>query len=145
MSSPSIASYFNVRKRAATDDISSSRHKLSRLDGTNETQNRAQALLERAILAKNKLADSDTIQQSKISFPPNNSKIIEQTKAKPIEVVRRSSRRNTKRASETETKDTLKQPKIVKFTLGGSLSPRKKTVCLIFIKKQISLFFFPFS
>lgn len=148
MSSPSIASYFNVRKRAATDDISNSRHKLSRLDNASESSNRAQALLERAILAKNKLADADALQASKGTVSDFTKKIIENvpTKAKPI-IVRRSSRRTTKR-SETETKESLKQPKIVKFTLGGSLSPRKKTVCQ-FIRKEkqkqfpkISEFFF---
>lgn len=129
MSSPSIASYFNVRKRAATDDISSARHKLSRLDSGNESSNRAQALLERAILAKNKLVDADTFGAPKPTVAINNAKTVQAvpTKAKPV-AVRRSSRRPTK-PSETETKESLKQPKIVKFTLGGSLSPRKKTVC----------------
>lgn len=130
MSSPSIASYFNVRKRAAADDIVNARNKVSRLDGTNESSNRAQALLERAILAKNKLVDADTFGKS--TPVASNAKIVESValQAKPASE-KRTTRRTAKRAATTTTtdaanKEPLKQQKIVKFTLGGSLSPRKK-------------------
>lgn len=137
MSSPSISSYFNVRKRAATDDISSARHKLSRLNSGNESSHRAQALLEHALLAKNKLVDGDTFSVAKPTVATNIAKNIQAVPAKAKSVaVRRSSRRPTK-TSETETKDSLKQPKIVKFTLGGSLSPRKNTVCIVFFFNSI--------
>lgn len=135
MASPSIASYFNVRKRPATDDILNARNKVSRLDGTTtDSIGRAQSLVERAILAKNKLVDADTF--------GTKTKLIESVA--PVQGARekRTVRRGTKRtASSTQSsvganvaatstapanKETLKQPKIVKFTLGGSLSPRKK-------------------
>lgn len=131
MASPSIASYFNVRKRAATDDIANARSKVSRLDGSSESSSRAQALLQRAILAKNKLVDADTFGSSPITSTVSNANPVETTpiQAKPS-TEKRTTRRTAKRAattvSEAPTKESLKQPKIVKFTLGGSLSPRKK-------------------
>lgn len=133
MASPSIASYFNVRKRAAADDIVNARNKVSRLESTNESSNRAQALVERAILAKNKLVDADTFGTSSSTTTVNNTKVIESApvQAKPA-IEKRNTRRTAKRtASTTATnaaaKESLKQQKIVKFTLGGSLSPRKKS------------------
>lgn len=134
MASPSIASYFNVRKRAATDDIVNARNKVSRLDGgTSDSIGRAQSLVDRAILTKNKLVDADT-------FGSTTAKIAETVA--PVQAARekRTVRRGTKRAASSAQpsvctnfaattapapKETLKQPKIVKFTLGGSLSPRK--------------------
>lgn len=125
MASPSIASYFNVRKRAATDDIVNARNKVSRLDGTTGPIGRAQSLVERAILTKNKLVDADTF--------GSVAKIAETVA--PVQGARekRTVRRTTKRTASIQppagaTAETLKQPKIVKFTLGGSLSPRKKSI-----------------
>lgn len=126
MASPSIASYFNVRKRAAVDDIVNTRNKVSRLDSPSEASDRAHALVERAILAKNKLVDADF---AKVTASTNNSKIVESVQPQLKPSIRRTTRRTTKRtiaAATTTTENTLKQPKIVKFTLGGSLSPRKK-------------------
>lgn len=122
MASPSIASYFNIRKRAAAEDIVNARNKLSKLETTTESSGRAQALVERAILAKNKLADAGL-----------DAKIIETAPAKVTPVQRRTTRRTVKRtavvnATETADSNSLKQQKIVKFTLGGSLSPRKKSI-----------------
>lgn len=135
MSSPSIASYFNVRKRAAADDIVNARNKVSRLDGSNASSTRAQALLERAILAKNKSVDADTFGTKPSSPIANNAKIIESItpQAKPVSE-KRTTRRTAKRSATTTTtdaanKEPLKQQKIVRFTLGGSLSPRKKATC----------------
>lgn len=138
MSSPSIASYFNVRKRAAADDIVNSRIKVSRIEGTDQSSNRAQALLERAILAKNKLVDADTFGRNAIVSSGNNSaKIVENVNAalqSKSSSDRRTTRRTAKRTATTTiladaaNKEPLKQQKIVKFTLGGSLSPRKKAV-----------------
>lgn len=134
MASPSIASYFNVRKRAAADDIVNARNKVSRLETTNESSLRAQALVERAILAKNKLVDADTFGTGPITATVNNAKVVElaPAPAKPT-IEKRTTRRTAKRtATATSTsaanKEQLKQQKIVKFTLGGSLSPRKKSI-----------------
>lgn len=133
MASPSIASYFNVRKRAAADDIVNARNKVSRLESTNESSNRAQTLVERAILAKNKLVDADTFGTSPSTVTVNNAKIIESAPVLAKSTTeKRTTRRTAKRTatatstSSTASKESLKQPKIVKFTLGGSLSPRKK-------------------
>lgn len=127
MASPSIASFFNVRKRAAADDIVNARNKVLRLDSPNETTDRAKALVERAILAKNKLVDADL---STSTFSTTSAKIVKENapaQAKPS--VRRTTRRTIKRTNATTaTEEALKQPKIVKFTLGGSLSPRKKAI-----------------
>lgn len=128
MASPSIASYFTVRKRAAADDIVNARNKVSRIELTNDGSGRAKALVERAILAKNKLVDADTFGTSPITATVNNAKVVESA-PKPI-IEKRTTRRTAKRmgsSSEAANKDALKQPKIVKFTLGGSLSPRKNS------------------
>lgn len=132
MASPSIASYFNVRKRAAADDIVNARNKVIRLDGPNESTGRAQNLVERAILAKNKLVDADTFGSNPNTATVSNAKISETiTSQAKVPVEKRTTRRTAKRTTSTSidaaNKESLKQPKIVKFTLGGSLSPRKKS------------------
>lgn len=140
MASPSIASYFNVRKRAATDEVASARNKVSRLDGgtttTTDSIGRAQSLVNRAILTKNRLVNIDT-------FGTVTKKITETVAPEGVRE-KRTVRRGTKRTASstqpvggenaaaattttTANKESLKQPKIVKFTLGGSLSPRKKS------------------
>lgn len=120
MASPSVASYFNVRKRAAVDDLISGRSKVVCLDAdtSNGGGDTAQVIIDRNILAKNRLVDADLKSHSAkvVERPP--SILVKQSTSD-----RRSTRRTTKRA----TADTLNQPKIVKFTLGGTLSPRKKT------------------
>lgn len=136
MSSPSVASFFNVRKRAATDDILNARNKVSRLEGTNDASDRAKNLLERAILAKNKIVDAETnpVTPTTTTTAPSNSKIVEKTPASKLtNDQRRTTRRTVKRSTASTstsdaTKDGLKQPKIVRFTLGGTLSPRKKSI-----------------
>lgn len=123
MASPSIASYFNVRKRAAADEIVNARNKILRLDSV-ESSNEAQPTIDRNILAKNREVDADTK-----CFSGSNAKKI--TDAPQTTVAKTSERRTTKRIAKRSTRDsakeTLNQPKIVKFTLGGTLSPRKKT------------------
>lgn len=116
MASPSIASYFNVRKRAATDDIINSRNKVIRLDDGDNTEH-TESPVDRNIVAKNKLVDSDL-------------KCINVTRGKIAEgnktTERRTTRRTTKRNA-VESKEQSTQPKIVKFTLAGTLSPNKQT------------------
>lgn len=129
MASPSIASYFNVRKRAAVDDIANAKNKLIRLEGTTEASGRAQALVQRAIVAKNKLVDADTFGSGASNLTVISTKITESAPSQPKPTTeKRLTRRTTKRTAKTDAanKELLKQPKIVKFTLGGSLSPRKK-------------------
>lgn len=122
MASPSIASYFNVRKRAAADDIVNARNKVLRLDSA-DGGDHAQVGVDRNILAKNQLADADLrtvsggIATKVVELPPAPS-------VKPSE--KRVTRRTTKRTTAETAKNLVNQPKIVKFTLGGTLSPRKK-------------------
>lgn len=117
MASPSVASYFNVRKRAAADDIINARNKVVRLDADPSSggSDGAQVNIDRSILAKNRLVDADTVISAKVVERP------------PVTASKRTAttRRTTKRVK-SDAKESLNQPKIVKFTLGGTLSPRKK-------------------
>lgn len=118
MSSPSITSFFPAKKRAATDDIINSRNKLCRLEGSTTTSDRARNLLERAISGNNKTIKSET------SISSTSSNAIK-VSGKP-NVERQITRAVSKRsAAATASNINSKQQKIVKFTLGGSLSPRK--------------------
>lgn len=118
MSSPSITSFFPAKKRAATDDIINSRNKLCRLEGSSTTSNRARNLLERAISGNSKTVKSETTNSSTSS---NTTKISGKTNVER-QITRAVSKRS---AATTASIVNSKQQKIVKFTLGGSLSPRK--------------------
>lgn len=119
MSSPSITSFFTARKRAATDDIINSRHKLSRLEAPTPSSERAKTLLERAIATSSKANVVEAGSASATPSTTSTAKIAEKPAA--TERVTRLSKRSTATSSNSGTK----QQKIVKFTLGGSLSPRK--------------------
>lgn len=117
MASPSVASYFNVRKRAAADDIINARNKVVRLDADPSSggSDGAQVNIDRSILAKNRLVDADTVISAKVVERP------QVTASKRTATTRRTTKR-----VKSDAKESLNQPKIVKFTLGGTLSPRKK-------------------
>lgn len=117
MSSPSITSFFPAKKRAATDDIINSRNKLCRLEGPTTTSDRARNLLERAISGSSKTIKSESSISSNSS---NTVKITSGTPNAERQITRAVSKRSAAAASQNS-----KQQKIVKFTLGGSLSPRK--------------------
>lgn len=124
MASPSVASYFNVRKRAAADDIINARNKVVRLDTdpSGGDSDGAQVNIDRNILAKNRLVDADLkILSNDVDISP---KVVERPQ---VTATKRAAttRRTTKRVK-SDAKESLNQPKIVKFTLGGTLSPRKK-------------------
>lgn len=127
MASPSIASYFNVRKRAAADDIVNTKNKVIRLDDTADGNNAA--TVDKNILNKNKLVDADlkTIANGATSkiFEASAASISQKT-TKPAErkVAKRAA---TKRNAIESSKVSSNQPKIVKFTLAGTLSPQKKS------------------
>lgn len=125
MASPSVASYFNVRKRAAADDIINARNKVVRLDADSSSGGRdgAQVNIDRNILAKNRLVDADLkILTNDVGI---TAKVAERPQSTATAKRTTTTRRTTKRVK-TDAKDSLSQPKIVKFTLGGTLSPRKK-------------------
>lgn len=118
MASPSVASYFNVRKRAAADDLISSRNKVVRLDSTPSGSDGAQVNIDRNILAKNRMVDADSKQL--INDVGVTAKVVELPQS-----TKRSTTTRRKRVK-SDAKESLNQPKIVKFTLSGTLSPRKK-------------------
>lgn len=118
MASPSVASYFNVRKRAAADDLISSRNKVVRLDSTPSGSDGVQVNIDRNILAKNRMVDADSKQL--INDVGVTAKVVELPQS-----TKRSTTTRRKRVK-SDAKESLNQPKIVKFTLSGTLSPRKK-------------------
>lgn len=127
MASPSIASFFNVRKRPATDDIVNIKNKVIRLEET--TDNNHGTPIDNLILKKNKLVDADL----KLAANGRSKKLIDQPQTiSSLRSTKTADRKGTKRAGSkrtaVETTKTLSnQPKIVKFTLGGTLSPQKKS------------------
>lgn len=115
MASPSIAAFFNVRKRAAADDLSHNRLKLARLDDPTSSS------IDQKTLLKEKLGggeDGCSINQPTIFAAPSKS-----GKSKNVE--KKTSRRTVKRHADTSNNGKTTQPKIVKFTLAGTLSPKK--------------------
>lgn len=114
----SIASYFNVRKRAAADEVVNARNKVQRLDSA-EATDPAEATIDRNILAKNRDADADAR-----CFSGSVPKKV--TDAPQAAASKASEKRTTRRTTKRSTRESSNQPKIVKFTLGGTLSPRKK-------------------
>lgn len=120
MASPSVASYFNVRKRAAADDLISSRNKVVRLDSTPSGSDGVQVNIDRNILAKNRMVDADSKQL--INDVGVTAKVVEL----PQSTKRSTTTRRTTKRVKSDAKESLNQPKIVKFTLSGTLSPRKK-------------------
>lgn len=119
MASPSIAAYFNVRKRAAADDISNNKNKIIRLEDNDSIS--MSGSHEKHVWIKNKIGD-DTKDQCIIKSPNLSAT---SNAAKPKDSDKRIHRRVLKRNLESDKEKSL-QPKIVKFTLGGALSPKKK-------------------
>lgn len=124
MASPSVAAFFGSRKRTAVDDLSSTKNKIIRLDGANHNNaagndgsDEAISAIDHQALLKAKLGNDACINK-----PTIFSNVTGSTKTKPIEK-RASTRRTVKRNADSENPS---QPKIVKFTLAGTLSPRKK-------------------
>lgn len=127
MASSSVASYFNVRKRAAADDIVNSRNKVVRLEADPSVGDNSSVNVDRNILAKNRLADGNSeVINHEVGVA---AKVVERTQATAS---KRSApaRRTTKRVK-SDAKSLSNQPKIVKFTLGGTLSPRKKSAATV--------------
>lgn len=124
MASPSVASYFNIRKRAAADDVINARNKVFRLDADpcSDGSDGGQVHIGRNILAKNRLVDADL--KSSNNDVGISAKVIERSQLAAVK--RTTTTRRTTKRLKSDAKDSLSQPKIVKFTLGGTLSPRKK-------------------
>lgn len=131
MSQPSIASYFHSRKRAG-DEIFNAKNKVILIDPKGDN-----------VITKPKICDVVDVLDNSNDQPltPSSTKLtktsIEGTPsngAKETSRVRkipnpnaRPARRCLKRPAETAA-ISGSQPKIVKFTLAGNLSPKKKAI-----------------
>lgn len=120
MSQRSVTSYFNSRKRAAADDLCNIKSKQIHLEQSHD--NSASAFLNE----KKILSDDLAISESKDSSNQLENRkrlhspiIIDAKKSNSIR------RRSCLKRSEQRKAETI-QPKIVKFTLAGALSPKKK-------------------
>lgn len=134
MSQPSIASYFHSRKRAG-DDVFNAKNKLMLLDPK----------VDNVIPKPNKICDVVDVLNADHSneqpLTPSTSKLSKpNTEGTPFNGEKQTSkgrktpnpnarpaRRCLKRPAETAALSGS-QPKIVKFTLAGNLSPKKKAI-----------------
>lgn len=120
MAQPSVTLYFNSRKRSAADDVCTRKSKLIHLEESHDSQ--ATILNDKKIL----LNDLTTIE------PRASPRLIGNTKNKTVAGLIADGRKSSaiKRRSCIKRSDQQKaetnQPKIVRFTLAGALSPKKK-------------------
>lgn len=121
MAQPSVTQYFNSRKRSAADDLCTRKSKIIHLeDGGHDSQ--ANFLNDKKVL----LNDLTTIE------PKASPRTHANTKNKTVSGLIADGRKTilTRRRSCTKRSDPQKaepnQPKIVRFTLAGALSPKKK-------------------
>ncbi|KAG4071042.1 hypothetical protein HA402_001479 [Bradysia odoriphaga] len=121
MAQPSVTQYFNSRKRSAADDLCTRKSKVIHLeDGGHDNQ--ANFLNDKKVL----LNDLTTIE------PKASPRLHANTKNKTVSGLIADGRKTiaTRRRSCIKRSDPPKaesnQPKIVRFTLAGALSPKKK-------------------
>ncbi|XP_026478189.1 LOW QUALITY PROTEIN: DNA replication factor Cdt1-like [Ctenocephalides felis] len=121
MAQPSITSYFNTRKRAAIDDISSARNKVMLLD--NDASQGDIGLIAKAILLKG----VDTQFNEKIkqkTIEPKRNRVV--TKLDFDSPVRKTPVRRVANKSKNATTPKPQPKQNCIFTQLGSLSPVKK-------------------
>ncbi|XP_053686735.1 DNA replication factor Cdt1 [Sabethes cyaneus] len=130
MSQPTVAAYFNARKRAATDEIgaSAARNKVLVLEQTSirssdnpeqqslDTSNRVVFANTKNFLSKNAPATAETDQ------------IGDASECKRITRATRTIRRIGAVTVNEKTREMLEHPKLVNFFKKGTLSPRKKMI-----------------
>lgn len=120
MAQPSVTLYFNSRKRSAADDVCTRKSKQIHLEESHDSQ--ATILNDKKIV----LNDLTTIE------PRASPRLIGNTKNKTVAGLIADGRKThaIKRRSCIKRSDQQKaeanQPKIVRFTLAGALSPKKK-------------------
>lgn len=134
MSQKSIASYFHSRKRAAHDDACSFKNKVIVIDS--KSDNLAIAFPKNHISEAEAAAKDTQAECDDQKIFRRNQNIVAKFKDEPQSVqgqakIRKTpaaakNRRCLKRPENTDTAAT--QPKIVRFTLAGNLSPRKKPI-----------------
>lgn len=145
MSQPSVAAFFHSRKRAAVDDIFAAKNKITATSTTDQLANLATTGTNKGA---NKIFDSTSVPISEIHHESPQNADAPPKVASPFELQTRSGRRTPtpqpasaastrpKRCLKRTTSDARKaapsntsvQPKIVKFTLAGHLSPKKKMI-----------------
>lgn len=146
MSQPSVASFFHSRKRTAIDDIFATKNKVNVVDGTQQVA--AAAAHVRAKLFEDApsgvLGDSTaaTSHQDNVPAAAPTAPATRSGRRTPVTSVAPTAastrpRRCLKQTSDTTaaaatkrsaaSAETAGQPKIVKFTLAGHLSPMKRT------------------
>lgn len=120
MAQPSVTLYFNSRKRSAADDVCTRKSKIIHLEESHDSQ---------ATIANDKkiVLNDLTTAESKAS-----PRLVRNSKAKVVSTVVADGKKatTTRRRSCIKRSDQQKaesnQPKIVRFTLAGALSPKKK-------------------
>ncbi len=116
MAQPSVTLYFNSRKRSAADDVCTRKSKIIHLEESHESQ--ATILNDKKILV-NDLTTIEPKASPRLNANTRN-KIV--TDGKKSNAIRRRS--CIKRSDQQKVESN--QPKIVRFTLAGALSPKKK-------------------
>lgn len=120
MAQPSVTQYFNSRKRSAADDVCTRKSKIIHLEESHDSQ--ATILNDKKIV----LNDLTTIE------PKASPRINRNTKNKIVAGLIADGKKSNaiRRRSCIKRSDQQKaesnQPKIVRFTLAGALSPKKK-------------------
>lgn len=139
MSQPSVAAFFHSRKRAAVDDIFAAKNKITATSSDTKVDQLATTF---GAKGANKIFDSTAPFETHHESPQSSEA---PAKVAPLELQTRSGRRTPtplsaassrpKRCLKRATSDARKnssstsvQPKIVKFTLAGNLSPKKKMI-----------------
>lgn len=158
MSQPSIASYFHSRKRAATDEIFNAKNKVIVVD------QKVDNLALNGLPKNNRIFEVDTQCVTPVASEHLTSNEIKTATAKVIGKLQSENVTNTSpatSAAELSTRgrktptttnrpkrclmrnaDTRKssdlQPKIVRFTLAGQLSPKKKVLRDLSLDKTVT-------
>lgn len=130
MSQPTVAAYFNARKRAATDDLNTAatRNKVLVLEQTsiNASDDPEKYSLDasgRVVFANTKNFLSKNVAVETKMEPTGDA-----AECKRITRATRSIRRIGAVTINEKTREMLEQPKLVNFFKKGTLSPRKKMV-----------------
>lgn len=152
MSQPSVAAFFHSRKRAAVDDIFASKNKTTPY--ATDAKSELLATLTAGTKAANKIFDSTTgvettdaiaqppphgdapqrtiIISADVASSPSTAITTRSGRRTPVPVQPTAAASRPKRCLKRTTSDARKtapgQQKIVKFTLAGHLSPKKKMV-----------------
>lgn len=116
MSQPSVASFFHSRKRTAIDDIFTTKNKVNAIDPPPSQSDQQSAVVVDNVAAVVVAADA-------AAAPASSTRSGRRTPV-PVQLTAASAR--PKRCLKPTAAAAIAQPKIVKFTLAGHLSPKKR-------------------